>query len=138
MAVSDGPLSVVATGPCFMRQYRLTRNSDFQRVRREGKSSGSPWLKVYASPNSLSFTRYGFSISKRVGKAVVRNRVRRRLREIMRLYRNSLAAGWDVVVVARQQAAAASFQQLQAALGRVLARLGVLKAGQPFAGGVTE
>ena len=71
-----------------------------------------------ALPNGLELSRYGFSITKSVGKAVVRNRVRRLLREVVRL--KSLKPGWDIVFVSRPSAATADYHQLDGSIGRLL------------------
>ncbi|MCL4535034.1 MAG: ribonuclease P protein component [Bacteroidetes bacterium] len=116
-----------ATGNCFMwKQHRLTKRAEFEKVRRDGKAWGNPWVVVYASPNAVSVTRFGFSIGRRLGTAVVRNRVRRRLREIVRRYTERLRPGWDLVIIARQRAVAASYQELQAAMHQALERTGLL------------
>jgi ribonuclease P protein component len=75
-------------------------------------------------PNQLHHNRYGFVTSKQLGKAVVRNRVRRRLREGVR----SLITrpGWDIVISARARAAQANFHQLKAAVANLFARAGIL------------
>lgn len=79
-----------------------------------------------ATPNGLSLSRYGFSVSKKVGKAVRRNRVKRLLREIMR--EQPLKPGWDIVIIARPQAAGAGFRQMQRAVTGLLARAHLLES----------
>jgi ribonuclease P protein component len=78
-------------------------------------SQGCPWVGklvvIRALPNDLGFSRYGFVVSKRVGKAVIRNRVKRLLREVLRQVR--LKPGWDIVFIARPMAAGASFASLK-------------------------
>jgi ribonuclease P protein component len=86
-----------------LSQYRLRTSADFDRVRRVGRTWRHPLLTLGAAANDLPYTRVGFVISKRVGKAVVRNRVRRLLRESVRLLRPSLQPGFDVVLVARNE-----------------------------------
>lgn len=76
-------------------------------------------------PNDLLSSRFGFSVSKRVGGAVLRNRVRRRLREIVRLRRPALAPGWDVVLIARPPVAQAEFRQIETAVERLLQQAGL-------------
>src|SRR3989304_1234240 len=85
------------------KQLRLRRRKDFDTVFQEGHVLANRLLVLRTAPNELPPNRYGFVTSKRLGKAVVRNRVRRPLRESVR----SLAAqpGWDVVVSARARAA---------------------------------
>jgi ribonuclease P protein component len=76
-------------------------------------------------PNGLTLTRYGFSIAKRVGKAVQRNRLKRLLREIIRS--QSLKPGWDVVFIVRPQAANAKYHQLEEVIVRLLTRAQLLE-----------
>lgn len=75
--------------------------------------------------NEQPLSRYAFAISKRVGNAVVRNRVKRRLREILRL--NVLAEGYDIVIVARPAAAETDFQTLKSELSLLLKRARILE-----------
>jgi ribonuclease P protein component len=79
-----------------------------------------------ARPNGSSLSRYGFSITKKVGKAVRRNRLKRLLREIMRA--QSLKPGWDIVVMARSAAAGADYHELEGAITKLLARAELLES----------
>ena len=99
-------------------QHRLRASADFERARRRGRSWGNALLVLHACSGSDAGPRCGFSISRRVGKAVVRNRVRRRLREILRPRMARVPAGWDLVFTARPAAAAASSVDLAGAAGR--------------------
>lgn len=108
------------------RAHRLTRDADFQRVRRDGRSWAHPLLILRASPGPAP-TRFGFIVSKKVGKAHDRNRVRRRLREICRSYVPCLrdepgTHGWAIVIIARPSVAAADFGEVRAAVGQLLGR----------------
>jgi ribonuclease P protein component len=108
--------------------------ADFRRVRElGGRGWPSPLLVVYVAPNDLGWTRLGITVSGRVGKAVVRNRVRRRLREALRVRLDRLRSGVDVVVVARPAIAEATWVDVCAALDRVLeqARLVLPAATEP-------
>ena len=109
------------------KQY-LTRSADFDRVYRQKASWASKRLVLRAASQETGadsdMSRYGFSISKRVGGAVVRNRLRRRLREIMR--RLPLKSGWDIVFIVRQPAAEAHFSELREDVEKLLARARLL------------
>jgi len=83
-------------------------------VRSEGRSVQGRFLRLSAAPDPAGGgTRVGLVTSRRVGAAVIRNRVRRRLREICRLHRAMLAPGWLIVVVAKSAAGKASFSELR-------------------------
>jgi ribonuclease P protein component len=81
-----------------------------------------------AMPNGSSLSRYGFSVTKRLGKAVQRNRVKRLLREIMRL--QSLKPGWDIVFMARSAAVDADYHQLESAIIKLLAQARLLERNE--------
>ena len=93
----------------------LKKNSDFRRLYAKGKSAVTPWLVLYARRNRLGENRVGYTVSAKLGHAVVRNRVRRRLREIYRLNAPALRQGYDLVVVARARAVGAPYRKLDAA-----------------------
>ena len=79
----------------------LKENRDFRRLYRKGATAVDRCMVLYCRRNHLGRNRYGFTVSTKLGKAVVRNRARRRLRETVRLEEGNLTPGWDIVVVAR-------------------------------------
>jgi ribonuclease P protein component len=85
-------------------------------------------MVAYAAPNDLGVTRFGITVSGRVGNAVVRNKVRRRLREALRTRLYRLTPGIDLVLTARPAAARATWPELNAALDQVLRRAGATLA----------
>ena len=74
------------------------------------RGRGHPLLSVRARRNDLGHPRFGISTGKKVGNAVVRNRVRRRIREILRAWDGNGRAGWDILIVARPGSATATFE----------------------------
>ena len=112
------------------KRFRLRKNSDFQRVYRKGHSWAHPLLVLCALRNGLGYSRFGFSASKRVGGAVVRNRARRLMREAIRLRQAMIADGWDVVIVARRPMGEANFHQVDQAVEQLLRRAHLLKTAE--------
>ena len=84
-------------------------------------------LVLYARPNRLDCNRVGITVSKKLGHAVIRNRVRRRLREVYRLNEELFQPGWDIVVVARSRCIDADFQSITKAYLALAAKAGILK-----------
>ena len=104
----------------------LKLNHIFQRLYRpSGQANGC--LVLYARKNRTSTNRVGITVGKKLGHAVVRNRVRRRLREVYRLNEDKFQSGWDIVVVARTRAVYADFAQLTEAYMTAAQKAGILK-----------
>jgi ribonuclease P protein component len=104
-------------------QY-LTKRAQFESVYDEGSSWVSSAVVMKALPNGLNFSRYGFTVSRRVGKAVVRNRIKRLLREILR--QTPLPSGWDIIFIARSSAAKSDYASLRKSVMSLLFRAGLL------------
>jgi ribonuclease P protein component len=96
----------------FPREARIVRRGEFDAVYRAGKRRTSAHFTVFLRANALPLSRFGFSIKKALGNAVVRNRIRRRLREIVRCHRGEIPAGWDIVVHPKSSVARADFPAL--------------------------
>ena len=101
------------------RLHMLRSKSDFAALQTGGRSRGHRLLSVRMCPNLLDHDRYGISTSRSVGSAVVRNRVRRRIREILRATPTG-EQGRDILVVCRPAAATAGYDELRHAMGRLL------------------
>lgn len=106
------------------KEQRLRRRKDFAAVYRQGRVQSSQLLVVRVLSNDSQVSRFGFVAGKVVGGAVVRNRVKRRLREAAR--RLAVRDGFDIVVGARKPAADAGFEALSSALASLAERAGVL------------
>lgn len=108
----------------------LKKNSDFRRLYSKGKSVVNPYIVVYCRRNSQGINRVGYTVSTKLGHAVVRNRVRRRLREIYRLNSPKLKCGWDIVIVARARCVGADYKKLDNAFMDACSRLSLKKGEQ--------
>jgi ribonuclease P protein component len=107
-----------------MGKTYLNENRQFSLVYDKGKSWAGKEIVLKALPNALDLSRFGFVVSRRVGKAVVRNRIKRRLREITRQI--SVPPGWDIIFIARVPAAGAEFKELETSVGKLLLRAGLI------------
>ena len=104
----------------------LKLNHIFRRLYRSNGQANS-CLVLYARKNRTQANRVGITVSKKLGKAVVRNRVRRRLREVYRLNEEKFLPGWDIVIVARSRAVEVSFQKLTESLLSLAERADLLQ-----------
>ncbi len=104
----------------------LKGNRAFRRLYTKGKSSVQPAVVLYCRKNGSGTNRLGLTVGTKVGKAVLRNRVRRRLREAYRLHEGEFRQGWDLVAVARSRAGEASYWELEAQLLKAAGKLGLL------------
>ncbi len=131
MAVGSGDRRHIGVG--VKRQYRLRENRRFQQVRRGGNCHSNHLLVLCALENDLPHSRFGFSVSTRIGKAVLRNQIKRRLRESNRLRLAEIAPGWDIVFIARKPIRSADYHEMDAACARLLRRAQLLQppASQP-------
>ena len=108
-------------------RYTLKKNSEFRRLYANGKSAVTPCLVVYCRKGSAPRNRYGYTVSTKLGHAVVRNRVRRRLREIVRLNEPRLKTGYELVLVARSRAVGAEYRKLEKAYLTACKKLDLLR-----------
>lgn len=102
---------------------RLTDSPEFEKVYRQGAAYRGKFFAMHAFPNELGTVRLGLSVSKKVGNAVTRNAVRRRLREIFYAVSPGIPEDLDIVVSARPAAAKASFEELREEFGRGLGKI---------------
>lgn len=105
----------------------LKENHLFRRAYNRGKSAADSRLALYVRKNGQKTNRLGLTVSTKVGCAVVRNRIRRRLREIYRLHEDHIRTGSDVVVVARVRCASSDYRQMEQSFLRLAEKLSLLK-----------
>ena len=104
------------------RKFRLTRSTDFKRVRRTGKSYAHPFVVLVVQASEAPRVRVGVTAGRSVGGAVQRNRAKRLLREAMRPLLPQIIPGWDLILIARPALSASSLQDIRQALTSLLRR----------------
>lgn len=107
----------------YPREARLVHRGDFDRVYQAGKRLSSSHFTVFVRKNEVTLSRFGFSIKKALGGAVVRNRIRRRLREMVRCHQQEIPRGWDIVIHPKNSVSKAAFAALTDDLLRLLKKL---------------
>jgi ribonuclease P protein component len=106
------------------KRTRLTDSPEFERVYRQGTAFRGKLFSVHAFPNELGTPRLGLSVSRKVGNAVTRNAVRRRLREVFHSCISEISENMDLVVSARAAAAEATFEELKEEFSKSLGKVG--------------
>lgn len=109
------------------RAVTLKQNHEFRRMYQKGASAVGGGMVVYCRKNKLDHNRLGITASVKLGHAVVRNRARRRLREVYRLNGDKLRIGYDVILVARGKTASMSWQDLNGTFLRLCRKLDLLR-----------
>jgi ribonuclease P protein component len=106
------------------KAWALTKRAQYQKVYNRGMARGDKVVMMKALANNLDLSRYGFSVNKPLGKAVVRNRIKRLLKEITRSM--PIKPGWDIVFIARSGAVEIDYYQLKQSIEKLLARADLL------------
>jgi ribonuclease P protein component len=119
-------LAKVPAGRLRKGAHRLRTRSDFECVRREGKSWAHRLLVLIARPNQLPVTRVGVAAGKKVGSAVVRNRAKRLMREAVRVHAARLSPGYDLLLIARAAIVPVKMQEVADALKLLLQQAGLI------------
>jgi ribonuclease P protein component len=111
----------------FRKNNRILRTSDFRRAYTQGKRIAGQYFTAFCLKVPLNEgPRFGFTLPRALGKAVVRNRVKRRLREMLRLRLHEFVPEWDIVINPRRSALAASPGDLRRELDRLITQCGKL------------
>ena len=108
----------------------LKSNKDFRRVYDKGKSFANKYLVMFYIKNNFEFNRVGFSISKKLGKAVVRNKIKRRIKESYRLNSCKFKKGYDIIFLARINAKSTDFDKIESAVLHLGKLAGLIKKGE--------
>ena len=106
----------------------LRKNHEFKRLYNKGKSAASQCAVVYYRRNGADANRLGITVSTKIGGAVQRNLVRRRLKEIYRLSEWKLAKGYDIVIVARVRSRFITYRELESSVIALFGKLGLIDA----------
>lgn len=120
------PFCAVFQGDTMERRERIRKSSHFRFVYNHGKSLVDENVVIYITKNGKTFNRIGISVSKKVGKSVVRNRVRRVIRESYRVNKNMFKRGYDIVIVARVRAAKANYKEISSSIIKLLGKGGLV------------
>jgi ribonuclease P protein component len=116
------------------KKWALTKRAQYLTVYKSGKAWVNNLIVMKALPNECEFSRYGFSVTRNIGKAVVRNRIRRLLREISRM--TPVKPGWDIVFIARPEAVAADYHELKKSVEMLLRRAHLINKDEAVRAGV--
>jgi ribonuclease P protein component len=108
------------------RRFSVRENRRFQQIRQQGRAYTNELAVACVLANQLEYSRFGFAVNSRIGPAVVRNRIKRRLREAVRLQMDRIPPGWDIIFIARRPIRNADYHQMEAACARLLRRAHLL------------
>lgn len=106
-----------------MNLEKLKNSSQFAQVYKKGKSNATRFVVLYALPNGLEYNRVGYSVSKKVGNSVVRNRCKRLIKEAYRLNKRPDQVGYDFVFIARVRMNTAEYVDVEKSVKRLLREL---------------
>jgi ribonuclease P protein component len=108
-----------------MKKYNIRKNSEFRAVYKRGKSFSNYLLVLYIYRNKSDFNRIGVSVSKKVGKSVTRNRIKRLIKECYRLNCDHISKGYDLVFIARNPAKGKSYKEIEKSMMNLFNKAGL-------------
>lgn len=111
------------------KKYRLKKNRDFRRIYNQGKSTANRELVIFVKENpNIEYFRLGISVSKKIGKAVVRNRIKRLIKETFRLFLNNhdLKRHLDIVIIARNPTSSMDYSKFERSVKDLLKKSNIL------------
>lgn len=109
------------------KKYRLRKNMEFKKVYSGGKNYWNRNLILYVRKNKLDNSRVGFTITKKIGNAVVRNKIRRRMKEIYRLRLGNIKNGYDLIFIPKKNVIDISYKELESAMVHIMGISGIFK-----------
>lgn len=110
------------------RSNRLTKKSDFENAFKKGSSFDEKIFFLKLARNDLSYSRFGFVVSRKISKkAVIRNKIKRVLREIIRLELKKIKTGFDAIIIAKPDITEKTYRQIEETIERVLRKSRLLK-----------
>ncbi|MBC7088546.1 MAG: ribonuclease P protein component [Tissierellales bacterium] len=107
--------------------HRLRKNTEFKKVYVKGKNYWNRNFTLYIKKNELNYTRFGIVVTKKLGKAVVRNKIKRRLREINKNLLPYVSEGYDIVLIPKKNTLDLNYEELQKSVEHLYSLAGILK-----------
>ncbi|OLS02717.1 ribonuclease P protein component [Tissierella creatinophila] len=109
------------------KKYRIRKNMEFKNIYKVGKNYWNRNLILYVKNNGLNETRVGYTITKKIGNAVTRNKIRRRMKEIYRLNFHNIKDGYDLIFIAKRSIVDISFEELEGSMIHIMSIAKLLK-----------
>lgn len=109
------------------KKHRLRKNTEFKRAYVKGKNYWNRNFKLYVKKNDLNYTRFGIVVTKKLGKAVVRNKIKRRIREINKDLLPYINSGHDIVLIPKKNTVDLSYEELKKSVEHIYNLAGILK-----------
>lgn len=109
------------------REYRIRKNMEFKDIYKSGKNYWNRNLILYVRKNDLGLTRVGYTITKKIGNAVVRNKLRRKMKEIYRLNFHNIKEGYDLIFIAKRSAKDIPYKELEGSIIHIMSIAKLLK-----------